>query len=88
MFYIGAILPFTTVFLSASSIYYEREEPNLYEGMLYSDSSQDENVAAMDYSRKRKDVIPSPNFIYLPPGPVHTKGVKEFLLFKLICYPI
>ena len=55
MFYVGIILPFTTVFLSASSIYSERKEPNLYEGMLYSDSSQDENKAAIDYPLKRKD---------------------------------
>ena len=40
--------------LSATSVYYNKEEPNLYEEVFYSDSSPDENVAAMDYFRKRE----------------------------------
>ena len=63
-----------TGFLSSSSIYNEREKPNLYEEVLYSDSFPDENVAAMDYSRKRKTRQGSWKMelgkfcIYLPPS--------------------
>lgn len=53
MFY-AVILACATGFLSASSIYSNKEEPNLYEEVFYSDSSPDENVAAMNYFRKRE----------------------------------
>ena len=52
MFY-AVIFACLTGFLSASSIYSGKEDPSLYEEVFYSDSSPDENVAAMNYFRKR-----------------------------------